>query len=117
MTSLLDKLRLPIFKSLPWCVVLHRTERSVMVLWHKFRGKRWRVQSQRALENGYLGECSPDKKRICIPIQGDTLHELDVIVHEALHACFYDMDEECIDEAATDIAKFLWRLGWRNEVK
>lgn len=34
-------------------------------------------------------------------------------IHEALHACFPQMSEESITEAARDVARILWTLGYR----
>ena len=50
---------------------------------------------------------------------------LDVIIHESLHAEFPTLrkrlfskkgadEEEWVNDAATNIAKFLWRLGYRS---
>ena len=38
---------------------------------------------------------------------------LEVELHESLHACLWDLDEEAIRETAEDIARFLWRAGYR----
>lgn len=38
---------------------------------------------------------------------------LETCVHEALHACFPQMSEESITEAAKDVARILWTLGYR----
>ena len=40
---------------------------------------------------------------------------LSVIIHELLHSCYWDMDEEAIHHPAEDIARVLWRLGYRAE--
>jgi hypothetical protein len=39
---------------------------------------------------------------------------LETIIHECLHACFPQMSEETITEAARDIARVLWSLGYRK---
>jgi len=38
---------------------------------------------------------------------------LEVLIHEMLHACYWDLDEEAIDITARDIARVLFRLGYR----
>lgn len=80
------------------------------------RGRKWKITP--IAQNGDLGACQapniPDKE-MDIPIDGDTRDELRVIIHECLHACLWDLDEEAVDETSTDIARLLWRLGWRNE--
>lgn len=41
-------------------------------------------------------------------------YSLDTAVHESLHACFPSMRENTVERCATDIARFLWRLGYRK---
>jgi hypothetical protein len=86
------------------------------VLTHVLRGKRWtlRRNTVKSLGVDTLGECR--KSTLYIPIYGDQPHELDVIIHEALHACT-ELNETAVDETARDIARLLWRLGWRNTVE
>lgn len=38
---------------------------------------------------------------------------LEVFLHECLHGCFWDLDEDVIDQAALDISKGLYKLGAR----
>lgn len=38
---------------------------------------------------------------------------LEVFLHECLHGCFWDIDEEAIDKAAYDISRALYSLGAR----
>lgn len=39
---------------------------------------------------------------------------MEVFIHEALHASYWDLDEEAINEAGRDIARMLYRLGYRR---
>jgi len=41
--------------------------------------------------------------------------ELEVLLHEMLHACFWDISEESIEESGIDIARVLWQLGYRKD--
>jgi len=50
-----------------------------------------------------------------IPVHGEALKDLDTIVHESLHACLWDLDEEAVAESAADVARLLWRVGWRKD--
>lgn len=43
-----------------------------------------------------------------------SLAELETICHEVLHASFPDAAEEHISEAAKDLARILWSLGFRR---
>lgn len=39
---------------------------------------------------------------------------LEIILHEALHAAYWDLDEEAISAGARDIASLLWKMGYRR---
>ncbi len=88
---------------------------------HMFRGERWWIESDQSLPSGQFGECvwglpGISRPTLRIPTDGDGCHDLDTCIHECSHACFPDMGETAIDEAATSIAKLLWRLGWRKDL-
>jgi len=38
---------------------------------------------------------------------------LEVLLHECLHGCFWDIDEEAVERAAFDISRALYKLGAR----
>ena len=80
----------------------------------RLRGKYYRLKFAK-LERPLLGLCDWDKRTITICNQLDGELELDVIIHELLHACQPDQNEEAIDRTATDIARVLTRLGYRRE--
>lgn len=40
---------------------------------------------------------------------------LETIIHETLHACNWHASEELVETTARDIARFLWRLGYRRK--
>ena len=42
-----------------------------------------------------------------------TKASLERVLHEAIHACDFDMPENKVDMIAKDMANFLWRLGYR----
>lgn len=81
------------------------------------RGNRWRVLDVVKHKGPELGYCTNPAldRELAIPIDGDTEDELNVIIHETLHASCFDLDESCVEETATSIAHVLWRLGWRKE--
>ena len=93
------------------------TVQKQMIKQATIRGRRWRVVDSAPMKIPELGYCTnPDLDReLAIPVHGDTMEELDVIIHEIIHACFFDMSEEAVDESASSIATVLWKLGWRNE--
>ena len=64
------------------------------------------------------GECdSPDTngKEIRIATDLKDQDKLEVIIHELLHAADWSKDEEWVEVIADDIARTLWKLGWKNE--
>lgn len=45
----------------------------------------------------------------------DTRAGLETAIHESMHACNYMKSEVAIKQTAKDIARFLWRLGFRYD--
>jgi len=83
---------------------------------HTFRSRRYRIIKINPRAKDRKGQCDEPKlkgKTIEIPI-GDSLADLDVQIHEAIHASFWELDEESVTIAGMNISKFLWRLGWRR---
>ncbi len=77
-------------------------------------GKRWRI---RFVSMKDYGECDPPSKtgkeiRIRKGLKGEIL--LDTILHELAHAADQSKDEEWVNEMASDMARALWRLGYRR---
>lgn len=87
---------------------------------HMCRNKRWWVEdaNKKLPSKGPVALCvygSPiNHPTLYIPVEGDTLDELDSILHEALHACT-ELDEDAVEETANAQARLLWRLGWRKK--
>lgn len=83
---------------------------------HTFRGKRWRlIEVDHSPRVG--GDCeAPHIKgkviRISRRVHGP--QRLTYLLHEALHACLWDLDEEAVTETANDVARLLWRVGYRE---
>lgn len=59
---------------------------------------------------------SPDTKRKAITIiefaRGQ--RELEIWIHEMLHACCWYLGEEFVGQFARDVARVLWKRGWRR---
>lgn len=85
----------------------------------KLRNNTWELVRVELPAN-VRGEIDPPsyvKKRIKISTRLSKQAEvLEVLLHECLHGCFWDMDEDAIDQAAYDISKVLHRLGARIAV-
>ena len=56
-----------------------------------------------------------DEPTIFVAPCGETRERLDTLTHETLHAVFPRMTEAEVARAATDIAKVLWRAGYRRK--
>ena len=74
-----------------------------------FRGKRFRVSADRRLDGVVAHE------EIMINANLEPYDYLETAIHEGLHAALDDHSETVVAPAARDIARFLWRLGYRKE--
>ena len=83
---------------------------------HVFFGKRYRIE-ELPEDHADRGLCdAPDTKEKAISIRKGLAEKerLEILVHEALHACSWYWDEEGVELSAEDISAFLWRDGWRR---
>ena len=80
-----------------------------------FANRRWTVRDIGRALPGQLGGCDYEAREIRVPMDGDTLEELDTIFHEGLHAACPWMSEEAVEEAAHDLAVYVWSLDWRKD--
>ena len=78
-------------------------------------GKRWKLRDVKSLPKGWLGECRYDTREVMMPLEGDTESEMNVIVHETIHASAPYLEEDAVEALATDIVKILWKLNWRRQ--
>lgn len=81
-----------------------------MVKTHTFNGTKYHI-----LFDEFDGICDTDDKYwlvICPDLE--TKYGLEVAIHEALHACNWKAKEDKVEITAKDIARFLWRLGYRR---
>ena len=63
-------------------------------------------------------ECySPDTVNKQIRISNDIPdeEELDIVIHEFLHAADWSKDEEWVEQIAYDLSHILLKLGWKKE--
>lgn len=83
--------------------------------WQVFRGRRYHVLLTRSMPKDTRGDADPPDSenktiRILRELPDDEL--LEVFLHEALHACLHDLDEDAVSETATSLRDFLVRLGY-----
>lgn len=67
-----------------------------------------------------LGHCAkPDSKDPLIVLKPGLRgrQRLVVLIHEALHAALWDLDEEAVDETAGAITRLLWADGYRRTAR
>lgn len=79
-------------------------------------GKRWKLRFT-CLQT-VAGYCDPpDKpnKEICIDKRLTGERELEILIHEFRHAADWSRDESYVAAEAKDLARMLWRLGYRRE--
>lgn len=87
---------------------------------HKFRGRVWRVvasDNPLAENDGTCDAPTSANKTLAYytGLRGPKL--LESLIHEGLHACIWDLSEEAVEESAKDLARLLWRLGFRRTKK
>ena len=63
---------------------------------------------------GFCEHPSEKAKKIVIDKNLTDEAELEVLVHEMIHACFFDLSEDSVNQSAADVARALWRLGYRK---
>ena len=74
---------------------------------YDIRGTKYLIKESRIKD---LGQCdSPSKPKPTIRINRKLkgFKRLEVLIHEILHACHWDLDEEAIDETAQVLATIL----------
>jgi hypothetical protein len=80
-------------------------------------GRRWNLRFGNA-GKGHVGRCDPPdkpKKEIVVSPRVKGQLRLDTIIHECTHAAGWHIDEPFVEQFATDLARTLWRLGYREQ--
>lgn len=85
----------------------------------KIMGRMWQIRfvNARDLPKNTRGLCDPPKKAgksLRILRRQSATDELDTLIHEMLHAAGWHIDEQFVEQFATDAARTLIRLGWRR---
>ena len=79
----------------------------------RLRGKYWTIIRGK-IDRKLDGLCDAGSKTITVRQSLTGERELEVMIHELLHACHWDLSEETITETAEDLARVLHRLGYKN---
>lgn len=85
----------------------------------KIRNKFWNLKFVKKLKGGTLAEIDPPNykhKEIRVLSRLEGMERLDAIIHEVLHVSNFELfDEIWVDQFGTDLARILWRLGYRRK--
>ena len=84
----------------------------------EIRGRRWKLEFVDRLPDGAYGECDdPDRPAKSIRIALNCTEEelLETIIHECTHAAIPDLTEDAVYILARDVARVLYRIGFRIE--
>lgn len=63
---------------------------------------------------GMCDEPAKKGKTITIATGLSEIDEMDTIIHECIHGLVWHIDEAMVEQAATDIARVLYRVGFRK---
>ena len=79
----------------------------------RIRGRYFTMTFER-LPATHDGSCNYEGREIKIrkTLRGE--RQLEVVIHELLHAAHWDLDESAVEETAEDLARVLWKLGYRS---
>ena len=96
--------------------LLHKIWDVVFVTRKNLQGRK--KAKANSLDEDDRGDCDhpgTKNKKIRIATDLPPMEELEVTIHEALHACDWYKDEEWVETVADDIARLLWKLGYRRD--
>ena len=87
---------------------------------HSFNGIRYDIKIYDPNDARIDGLCDPPTgsgQALRIFTDIETRKGLETCIHEALHACYWAKTEDKVEQTARDVARLLWRLGFRNTVR
>ena len=79
-----------------------------------FRGVKYKIDMDAQCSGSCDPPHKPPERELCIfePIE-NSQRSLYILIHESMHALFWHLPEEDVVQRAQDMARFLWRAGWR----
>jgi len=87
-----------------------------MIQTHTFRGTKYDVDITGDIE-GRTDDPRGGRPTLLICTDITTKKGLETIIHESLHACSFLKSEDAVGQTAYDIARLLWRIGFRCKAK
>lgn len=82
-----------------------------------FNGKKYRVNVGVDFNAICDAPTKPNPKLILLREPKNDRMTLELLIHEALHATNWPVSETKVKGTARDLARFLWRLGYRSSKK
>lgn len=79
---------------------------------HTFNGVRVDLEIESGID-GYVTH--EDPKEVYVDPRLRSKAHLETAIHESLHVCFPAASEDLVQRCGRDIARFLWRLGYRRK--
>lgn len=76
--------------------------------------RQWTIQHVQRLPKDCDGECNWNTRRIRVRSALRGIALMDTLLHELLHARFWDLDEDAVNEFASTAAGILDREGFRQ---
>ena len=95
-----------------FCLCLLIPERMAImeVKTHTFNGRTYKITIEKLAG---MGDTYNKEREMVILADLETRNGLETLIHESLHCCKWPATEETVIITAHDIARFLWRLGYR----
>jgi len=84
-----------------------------MTFTQTFCGKKYRVSAEKL--DGWADQQNDNERHILLLRDIGSKAGLETAIHEALHACDWKATESRVTKVAHDIARMLWRLGYRKQ--
>ena len=82
---------------------------------HTFAGISYDVDVEMPFDGICESPRSSKRPALRVSVDISTQGGLETLLHEALHAEVWAKTEEVVDRASHDIARLLWRLGFRRK--
>jgi len=80
-----------------------------------FNGVKYKIDMSQRIDGMCDSPKGGGKPTLMIAVDPYTKKELETIIHESLHACKWSKSEDDVRQTGEDVARLLWRLGYRRK--
>lgn len=83
---------------------------------HVFDGKKYKIKWRKPYRSEGLCKApnnKTDDRFLMINPRASEQEIMDTLIHEALHACLWVVDEYAVHQTANDISSLLYKVGFR----